>query len=161
MTNSVETLIEDNVVVYKRYFDVPVELAFEVWTSPEHLSHWWGPDGFTLTTLRMDFNVGGFWEFVMHGPDGHDYKNKVQFVEINAPFLLRYRHMGNGEGHEDVSFEANIAFERSGEGASLTFKQIFASKAELERVNEKYGAIEGAKQHIGNFAKYLETLLHA
>jgi hypothetical protein len=40
----------------------------------------------------------------------------------------------------------------------LTFEQIFPSKEELGRINQKYGAIEGGKRHIGNFARYLEAL---
>ena len=29
--------------------DAPVELVWEVWTKPEHIKHWWGPNGFTNT----------------------------------------------------------------------------------------------------------------
>ncbi|EMG19377.1 putative toxin-antitoxin system, toxin component [Leptospira interrogans serovar Copenhageni str. LT2050] len=49
-------------------------------------------------------------------------------------------------------------FEQVGEGTNLTVEQVFSSKEELERINKKYGAIEGAKQHIAKFSKYLETL---
>ncbi|WP_367898624.1 SRPBCC domain-containing protein [Leptospira sp. WS58.C1] len=156
--NNVETIIEGNKVVYKRYFDVSTELLFEVWSMPEHLSEWWGPDGFTLTTKRMDFINGGIWEFVMHGPDGHDSKNKIQFTDIKEPHYIYYKHLGDGEGDQDVHFESKIIFEKVEEGTNLIMEQIFPSKEELERVNGKYGAIEGAKQHIGNLAKYLETL---
>lgn len=34
--------------------------------------------------------------------------------------------------------------------------QIFPSKEELERVDKKYGAIEGAKPHMNNLSKYME-----
>ncbi|AVQ12902.1 Uncharacterized protein XB16_2593 [Leptospira santarosai] len=72
LKNNVETIIEGNKVIYKRYFDAPIDLVFEVWSSHEHLSQWWGPDGFTLTVKSMDFSNGGIWEFIMHGPDGRD-----------------------------------------------------------------------------------------
>ena len=49
----VETIIQNNKVIYKGYFDVPTHLAFEAWSTPEHLSQWWGPDGFTLTTKSI------------------------------------------------------------------------------------------------------------
>jgi uncharacterized protein YndB with AHSA1/START domain len=155
--NNAETLVQGNQVTYKRYFDVPVELAFEAWSSPLHLSHWWEPDGFTLTT-SIDFSQGGFWEFTMHGPDGHDYENKVQFLEIRAPFFIRYKHLGSGEGDPDVDFEARVHFEEFGNGTNLTFEQIFSSQKELERVNAKYGAVQGAQQHIGSFCQYALNL---
>ncbi|EQA46488.1 toxin-antitoxin system, toxin component domain protein [Leptospira broomii serovar Hurstbridge str. 5399] len=66
--NNVEAIVEGNRVIYKRYFGIPIDLLFEVWSSQEHLSEWWGPDGFTLTTTRLDFSSGGVWEFIMHGP---------------------------------------------------------------------------------------------
>ncbi|EPG67456.1 SRPBCC family protein [Leptospira wolffii] len=156
--NNVETIIEGNKVIYKRYFDVPVDLAFEVWSTAEHLSEWWGPDGFTVTTKSFDFSDGGIWDFIMHGPDGHDYKNKIQFTEIRKPDSILYEHLGDGEGTQDVHFQSRILFEKSGEGTNCIMEQIFPSKEELERVNEKYGAIEGGKQHMGNLAKYLEKI---
>ena len=156
--NSDETIIQDNKVIYNRYFDVPIDLVFEAWSSHEHLSQWWGPDGFTLTTKSMDFSNGGIWDFIMHGPDGHDYKNKIQFIDIKRPHHIYYKHIGDGEGTEDVDFQSKIIFKEAGEGTNLTMEQIFPSKEELERVNKKYGAIEGGKQHLGNLGKYLETL---
>ena len=156
--SSVETTVRDNKVTYKRYFDVPISLVFEAWSSPEHLSQWWGPDGFTLTTKSMDFSNGGIWDFIMHGPDGHDYRNKIQFTEIRRPHYISYNHLGDGEGAKDVEFQATIVFEEAGEGTNLTMEQLFQSKEELERINTEYGAIEGAKQHIGNLGKYLDKL---
>lgn len=156
--NNLETVIEENKVTYKKYFDVPVDLLFEVWSKPEHLTEWWGPDGFTLTIKSLDFSNGGIWEFIMHGPDGHDYQNKIQFINIQKPKSILYKHIGDGEGDEDVNFQSRIIFETVGEGTNLIMEQIFSSKQELERVNEKYGAIEGGKQHIGNLAKYLDKI---
>ncbi len=156
--NNVETIIQNNKITYKRYIDVPVTLAFEVWSSHEHLSKWFGPDGFTITTKSLNFSNGGIWDFVMHGPDGQDYKNKVQFLDIRKPDHIFYKHLGDGEGTPDVNFEARILFEKIGEGTNLTMEQIFPNKEELERINNKYGAIEGAKQHMANLAKYLESI---
>lgn len=160
MKNSVEAKIEGNKVIYKRHFDAPVELVFEAWSSHEHLSNWWGPDGFTITTKSMDFSNGGIWDFIMHGPDGKDYKNKIQYVEINRPHLILLKHIGDGDTNqtEDVHMQARILFEDSHGGTNLTMEQIFPSKEELERVEKEYGAIEGGKQHIGNLGRYIETL---
>lgn len=156
--NNVETIIEGNKVIYKRYFAVPVSLAFEAWSSIEHLEQWWGPDGFTITTKSIDFSNDGIWEFVMHGPDGHEYKNKIQFMEINKPHSIYYKHTGYGEGVKDVEFQSRIIFKEADGGTNLTMEQIFPSEEELERVGKKYGAIEGGKQHLGNLGKYLEEI---
>lgn len=149
--------VKDNKVTYKRYFAVPANLAFEVWSTHEHLSQWWGPDGFTITTKKMNFTNGGTWEFIMHGPNGQDYQNRIRFAEIKEPHHIYYDHMGEGDD-SDVAFQARVLFEAAGEGTNMTLEQIFPSKEELERINAKYGAIEGGKQHIGNFEKYIESI---
>jgi len=156
--NSTEAIIQGNKVIYKKYFDVSIDLVFEAWSSPEHLSQWWGPNGFTITTKSISFSNGGIWDYVMHGPDGHDYKNKVQFIDIKKPHHIYLTMLGDGEGEKDVDFESRIFFEAAGEGTNLTMEQIFPNKEELERVNNKYGAIEGAKQHLGNLDKYLNKV---
>lgn len=155
---NVETSIVKNRVVYQRYLDVSIELAFEVWSSTEHLSQWWGPDGFTVTTNSFAFEPNGVWDFVMHGPDGHDYRNKIRFLEIKKPHHIYFRHQGDGEGAQDVDFETRVMFEREGEGTKLTMEQIFPTEDELQRVEKKYGAIEGGKQHLENIVTYTATL---
>ena len=38
---------------------------------------------------RFDMRAGGVWRFVMHGPDGRDYENRITFDEIVKPERLR------------------------------------------------------------------------
>jgi uncharacterized protein YndB with AHSA1/START domain len=43
----------------ERTFDAPVALVWQLWTDPEHFKAWYGPDGATIPTARMDVRVGG------------------------------------------------------------------------------------------------------
>jgi uncharacterized protein YndB with AHSA1/START domain len=72
-------------IVGMREFDAPRDLVFAAWTDPEHLAQWWGPNGFTTTTMSFDLRPGGIWRFVMHGPDGRDYQNRITFEEVVPP----------------------------------------------------------------------------
>jgi uncharacterized protein YndB with AHSA1/START domain len=67
---------KDREITISRTLNAPVELVWEVWTKPEHIANWWGPNGFTNTISKMDVNPGGEWSLTMHGPDGTDYKNE-------------------------------------------------------------------------------------
>src|SRR5437879_5935817 len=78
-------------IVGTRVFDAPRALVFSAWTDPKHLAQWWGPNGFTTTTHAFDFRPGGVWRFVMHGPDGRDYQNRIIFDEIVPPEHIAYR----------------------------------------------------------------------
>ena len=43
----------------ERSFDAPVERIWQMWTVPEHLASWYGPDGATIPIANMDVRVGG------------------------------------------------------------------------------------------------------
>ena len=49
----------DREIVISRVIGAPRELVFEAFTRVEHLSRWWGPEGFTTTTRSFEFRVGG------------------------------------------------------------------------------------------------------
>lgn len=49
----------EDAVVIERTLDAPVELIWQLWTDPEHLAAWYGPDGATIPLARMDVRVGG------------------------------------------------------------------------------------------------------
>lgn len=48
------------------------------------------------------------WQFVMHGPDGVDYPNKVVYNEVKEPERLFYDH---GEPGEESYFQVMVKFE--------------------------------------------------
>ena len=56
------------------------------------------------------FVPGGVWRFVMHGPDGRDYENRITFDEIVKPERIRYHH-GGGDDVEPVQFRTTVTFE--------------------------------------------------
>ena len=82
-TNSPTGETAQRELVITRIFDAPRELVWRAWTDPKHVAQWWGPNGFTNTIHEMDVRPGGVWRFVMHGPDGVDYANKIVFGEIS------------------------------------------------------------------------------
>jgi uncharacterized protein YndB with AHSA1/START domain len=46
-------------VVIERSFDAPPHLIWRMWTEPEHLRAWYGPDGATVPVAKMDVRAGG------------------------------------------------------------------------------------------------------
>jgi uncharacterized protein YndB with AHSA1/START domain len=145
----------DRELVIKRVFDAPRELVFAVWTDPEHVAQWWGPNGFSTTIQEMDVRPDGIWRLVMHGPDGTDYKNKIVFLEVVKPERLVYKHEPE-KGSEPVTFETTVTFADRGNKTELTFRILFPSAAIFEQVVKKYGAIEGANQTLGRLGEYVE-----
>ena len=155
--NSLDLDRDPRSIIGTREFDAPRDLVFAAFTDPKHLSQWWGPDGFTTTTHAFDFRPGGVWRFVMHGPDGRDYQNRITFDEIVAPERLAYRH-GGGDDVEPVQFSQTLTFENIGNGKTrLTWHGTFPSAAERDRVIKEYGADKGLVQTMARLADYVAT----
>lgn len=147
-------------IVICRTFAAPRELVWKAWTDPNHASRWWGPAGFTTTTHASDFRPGGAWRYTMHGPDGHDYKNKIVYIEIDRPARLVYKHSGEEE-FEPVNFQTEVTFEalgERGENTKVTMRSIFPTAQERDFVINNYGAVEGGKQHLANLEDYLASM---
>jgi len=145
-------------IIGTRVLDAPRELVFSVWTDPKHLAQWWGPDGFTTTTHAFDFWPGGVWRFVMHGPDGRDYQNRIIFDEIVPPERIVYRHDG-GEDVEPVQFAQTVTFEDFGNGQTrLIWHGTFPSVEERARVIREYGADKGLVQTMARLVDYVASM---
>ncbi len=139
-------------LIHTRLLDVPRDLVWEVWTNPEHIKEWWGPDGFSLTTNSMNVEPGNTWTFIMHGW-GKDFDNKIEYVEVKRPSLLSYIHSGAGV---DYNFSVTVSFEEVEGKTLLTMKSTFKSKEIIDELNRRVNAIEGGKQTLNRLEGYLK-----
>jgi len=117
-----------------REFHASPASVFAAIEDPIRLARWWGPDGFTNTFETFEFRNGGAWLFTMHGPDGADYPNQSEFLEIVLDSLVRIRHVN--QPHFDLS----IRLEPCTAGALLTWEAVF----------EDHAFAEGLRQFLEN-----------
>jgi len=157
-TNSIELEPDSRSVIAVREFDAPRDLVFSVWTDPKHLAQWWGPLGFTTTTSRFDMRPGGVWRFVMHGPDGRDYQNRITYEEVVPPQRIVYRH-GGGDDVEPVRFATTVTFDDLRGRTRITMRMDFASAAERDRVIKEYGADQGLAQTLARLEQHVAKML--
>ena len=100
-------------ITLTRLYDAPLQAVWDAWTVPGEIEQWWGPRGFTLTHHSRDLRTGGHWHYTMHGPDGTDYENTTQYLEVVPKQRLVYDH----GGHQDRPplFRVTVLFtERDG-----------------------------------------------
>lgn len=142
-------------IMVSQTIEAPRDLVFDIWTDPAHLTHWWGPRGFSTTTHEWDLRPGGVWRFTMHGPDGTDYPNRVVFLEVDRPARLAYRHTGVEETHtRHVRFLAAVTFADRGGRTEVTLRMIVETPEELAAVR-RLGAVEGAHHTLERFGEAL------
>ena len=142
-------------IVMNRVYGFPREQVFRAWTDPQQIAHWWGPDGVTNTISEMDVRPGGSWRFVMQGPDGTDYPNRIVYLEVEPPSLLRYAHGGDNGGDDFTpDFHVTVVFEALGAHTRLTATLVFDSAEACAEV-QRFGALEGGRQTFERLAQFL------
>ena len=145
------THVGENEIVITRIFDAPRELVFDAWTKQEHLSKWWGPNGFTSTFQKFDMKPGGIWEFIMHGPDGVDFPNTNVIVEVVQLERIVLKH--------DVfpHFLATATFKELDGKTKLTYSSLFEEDATVFDKVKTY-AVPGAEQTMDRLGEHLASM---
>ncbi|HEX6371871.1 MAG TPA: SRPBCC family protein [Longimicrobium sp.] len=146
----------DREIVLSRELDAPRELVWRAYTEPAHVAVWWGPNGFTNTVHEHDVRVGGRWRFIMHGPDGRDYPNRIVYQEIVEPQRLVFLH-GEDVDDDPGAFHVTVTFDDLGGRTRVTQKMVFATAAQRAGV-EQFGAVELGNQTLAKLAAYLRTM---
>ena len=69
-------------LVLEREIDVPPELVWKAWTTPELLKQWFTPKPFETPECEIDLRPGGRFRTVMRSPDGEEFDNVGCYLEI-------------------------------------------------------------------------------
>jgi uncharacterized protein YndB with AHSA1/START domain len=129
LLNGVMSARPDNEIVTTRIINEKRECVFKAWSDPSILSRWWGPAGFSNTFEHFEFQKGGAWKFVMHGPDGRDYPNQCQFVEIIENQFICWNH------HSNPMFQVLTSFDDVDDASSkITFKMVFRNADDCSKI---------------------------
>ena len=133
-----------------RVLNAPVELVWEVWTKPEHIKNWWGPNGFTNTIDKMEVKPGGVWQFMMHGPDGTNFPNKSVYKEVVPYKLIVFEHYA-------PNFTTTVSFITEGNKTLLKWHMLFESKEQFEMIVRNHKADKGLEQNVEKLEVYLAS----
>ncbi len=69
-------------LVLERVVDVPPELVWKAWTTPEMLTQWFTPAPWTTPEVEVDLRPGGTFRNVMQSPEGERMTNCGSFLEV-------------------------------------------------------------------------------
>jgi uncharacterized protein YndB with AHSA1/START domain len=78
-----------DIFVINRSFDAPLNLMFEMFTDPKHVSNWMPPVGFDMKYLKADIKPGGTSMYCMSSGDLKMY-GKASYKEIIKPNRIVY-----------------------------------------------------------------------
>lgn len=74
------TTPSDREIRTERVFAAPRGRVWRAFTDPDLVARWWGR-GNELVIERWEFERGGHWRFVEHGPDGvHGFEGRIREI---------------------------------------------------------------------------------
>jgi uncharacterized protein YndB with AHSA1/START domain len=140
---STATKTKDDVTLrMERIIAASPERLFELWTQPEELVKWWGPEGFTTPKQAMDVRPGGRWRTTMRSPDGKDHTVSGIYRALEPPkrlvFTWGWDDDAGMRGHET---EITVTFDPTPGGTRMVLtQQGFADKDSRGRHEHGWGS---------------------
>jgi uncharacterized protein YndB with AHSA1/START domain len=107
----------EHTIVIEREFEAPRETVWRVWTDPDEVTKWWGPEHFHAPREKIEYDLrpGGVSRLTMVGPDGEEYPNDGHFKIVEPPARLSF--FEEGIEHPMLeSAETTVEFLDIGEG---------------------------------------------
>jgi uncharacterized protein YndB with AHSA1/START domain len=115
---------DDDVLRLERLIAAPPERVFALWTEPDLLVKWWGPEGFDVPVHSLDVRNGGRWRTTMRSPEGKLHTVSGVYRVIEPPRRLVFTWGWDDEqgrrGHET---EVTVTFESAPGGTRLVLQQ--------------------------------------
>jgi uncharacterized protein YndB with AHSA1/START domain len=144
----------ERTMVLQRVIQAPRSVVWGAWMNPETLPQWWGPDGFSCRTKRIDLRAGGEWVFDMIGPDGTVYPNHHRYGEVRPEEGFGYALLWgeNGPKHAD----AWASFEDQDGSTKVTLGMVFSTQAEFQEA-KGFGAVELGLQTLGKLERFITS----
>lgn len=142
--------VAERTILFHRVIKAPVPVVWGAWMNAESLPKWWGPDGFSCRTSRIDLRAGGEWVFDMIAPDGTVFPNHHKYGAVIPETRLDYTlHWGeNGPKHAD----AWASFDDIGGATKVTLGMVMATAQEYHEA-KGFGAVELGLQTLGKLAR--------
>jgi uncharacterized protein YndB with AHSA1/START domain len=146
------TGVAERTMLLQRVIQAPRSRVWGAWMNPETLPQWWGPDGYSCRTKRIDLRTGGEWVFDMIAPDGTVFPNHHRYQLVRPEERLGYTlHWGeNGPKHAD----AWASFEDQGGATRVTLGMVFSTAAEFQTA-KGFGAVELGQQTLGKLERFV------
>jgi uncharacterized protein YndB with AHSA1/START domain len=145
----------DREVVIVRTFDVPLQLAFDAWTKPEHLRNWMvGHGDWTMTACEIDLRPGGAWRFAWRNTNGCDMAIGGTYREVTPPARVVSTESWGGDYPETLN---TLAFDEVGGLTRVSKTILYPTKAARDAASAT-SIRQGMAANLERLAAYLDEL---
>lgn len=146
--------VAERTMVLERVIQAPRTIVWNTWMNPETLPQWWGPDGFSCRTQRIDLRTGGEWVFDMIAPDGTVFPNHHLYTEVRPEERIGYTLLWgeNGPKHAD----AWATLEELDGATRVTLGMVMSTEAAFSEARG-FGAVELGLQTLGKLERFVTS----
>ena len=137
---------------YRRVHRASRDLLFDCMTRPEHLTHFWGPDGTTtpVSGITVDLRPGGVFETVMQNvANGSRYTMRAVYLEVRRPERLVWTEPGVEGG-----MTTTITFSDLGDGRT----EVVTHQTNVPAMFASPDARKGFETSLRRFDDYIASI---
>jgi uncharacterized protein YndB with AHSA1/START domain len=99
------------------------EVVFAAFGDPNELAKWWGPEGFTIPSLRFQPRAGERYRIEMQPPEGDSFHLTGEFREVDPPVRLAFTFAWEDPDPDDVETMVALSFRALGESTEIALTQ--------------------------------------
>jgi uncharacterized protein YndB with AHSA1/START domain len=107
----------------EKILQASTERVFAAFVEPEKLAVWWGPAGFTASSVDLDVRDGGRYRITMQPPEGEAFHLRGEFSEVDPPWRLVYTFEWEEPDPDDQETVVTLSFLDHREGTKLVLDQ--------------------------------------
>lgn len=148
-------------LVLEREIDVPVELVWEAWTTPESVKHWFVPKPWTVAACEIDLRVGGAFSSVMRSPEGQEFTNVGCYLDIVPLRRLIFTDalLPGFRPAPKPFFTAALYLEPNGSGTRYTAVAVHGDEA-ARKSHEDMGFHLGWSTVVDQLVAHIKASMH-
>jgi uncharacterized protein YndB with AHSA1/START domain len=145
-------------LVLERDIDVPVDLVWKAWTTPEHIKHWFVPRPWTVTDVKMDLRPGGIFSTIMRSPDGQEFPNNGCYLEVvpNQRLIFTDTLLPGFRPSPKPFFTAALLLAPNGSGTRYTAIAIHGNE-ETRKQHEEMGFHDGWGTVVTQMVEFIKA----
>jgi uncharacterized protein YndB with AHSA1/START domain len=141
-----------------RFYPVPRETVFRAWSTAEHVSRWFAPDGFTVPRAVVEMRPEGRFDITFRSPTGEESLIRGRFVTVEPPSLLTLDlTVEDAAGHALFRAMTEARFTEENAGTRLHVTQTYTLLDSQVGWMVK-GAPEGWRQTLSKLATELNRM---
>jgi uncharacterized protein YndB with AHSA1/START domain len=97
--------------------------VFAAFSDSSQLAKWWGPKGFSVSSLDFDPRVGEIYRIEMQPPEGDPFFLSGEFREVDPPARLAFTFVYENPDPDDVENLVGLSFRDLGGVTEVSFTQ--------------------------------------